>query len=568
MDYDPDRQGTKGIDPALMTEISGDEADRRLAQMAGSAEALANAGTRQAMMAIVPPGFSSGMMIRVIANDRELDIVIPPGLTEGMPFEVDVVQAAAQKQAELAPTSDVQREPPTVKLTPRLQRIQSTRRFRDRFEEHTPMMVMRFDKFRAHGSCPRSDVAQANGMLIPFGEKQVCIFVSHNWWQTAKLGARGDGGFDTGAPDYTSGENAHLKFRTLVLGVENLIAKDALDASSVCLWMDWFSIEQDDPKLKAAGVQVRLLSPSRRPRWHPPPSSSHRAAEASVCPHLVPRRQSLIRYTCNCKYMLIPAGAPLVDVGARFPEQLPVYGGRAWCRLEFFCFSYAHRPYTPGLFSPFATVSLYLLNEERSSSREYRCMSEMQKHPGGVPLYAVGSKGKLKQFGEVNIEGGASSDMPSQGALTLEGDRGMIQSLEDEMIAEFGHQVLRNAAEESPTILKLTGKMLRDEHMHTLVAHIGSPSCVCIELHLRNNQIGDAGVAELCGGAQAPNIEYISLSSNRIGDAGAKALTAALEGGAWPRMRQIYVGGNPIGADARAALKTAAQARDVTLPYL
>ena len=96
------------------------------------------------------------------------------------------------------------------------------------------MMVMTFEDFKAHGSCPRSDVAKAKGMLIPFNDKEhTSIFVSHNWWQTAAMGQRkksvvgGDGAspsariaFDTGAPDWTDGENAHLKFRTLCLGVE------------------------------------------------------------------------------------------------------------------------------------------------------------------------------------------------------------------------------------------------------------------------------------------------------------------------------------------------------------
>lgn len=108
--------------------------------------------------------------------------------------------------------------------------------------------------------------------------------------------------------------------------------------------------------------------------------------------------------------------------------------------------------------------------------------------------------------------------------------------------------------------------MLRDEHMETLVTHMDAATHVT-ELHLRNNQISDAGLTALCK-ASAPSLEYISLSSNRVGDEGAKALTAALAAGAWPRMRQIYIGGNAIGGDARKALKAAAQARDVTLPYL
>ena len=56
----------------------------------------------KALMVAVPPGLSSGMMIRVNmpANGGELNIVIPPGLTEGMPFEVDIT---AQAPAEGVP---------------------------------------------------------------------------------------------------------------------------------------------------------------------------------------------------------------------------------------------------------------------------------------------------------------------------------------------------------------------------------------------------------------------------------------------------------------------------------
>ena len=65
----------------------------------------------------------------------------------------------------------------------------------------------------------------------------------------------------------------------------------------------WFSINQDDVSLKSKGVS------------------------------------SLISYTTNCTYMLVPLDRPLVEAKVTFAEQIPVYGGRAWCRLEFFCFS-------------------------------------------------------------------------------------------------------------------------------------------------------------------------------------------------------------------------------------
>ena len=129
-------------------------------------------------------------------------------------------------------------------------------------------------------------------------------------------------------------------------------------------------------------------------------------------------------------------GQPLVEAKVAFPEQLPVYGGRAWCRLEFFCFS---------------------------------CLSEMRKVPGGVRLFACGTQGKLKHFPELNVEGGKTEDLPSQGKLTLESDRPLISELEEQMIREFGHQIVRNVLEGAPSVAHLTSKLLRDEHVPTLV---------------------------------------------------------------------------------------------------
>jgi hypothetical protein len=39
----------------------------------------------------------------------------------------------------------------------------------------------------------------------------IAIFISHRWWRT-----------DVGHPDYTEGEKAHLKFRTVVRLVEGV----------------------------------------------------------------------------------------------------------------------------------------------------------------------------------------------------------------------------------------------------------------------------------------------------------------------------------------------------------
>ena len=108
----------------------------------------------------------------------------------------------------------------------------------------TPMLVMRFETFAQQGHIPRSDEAQAKGMLEQFtaSSQQVAVFVSHRWWQDCE-------------PDYAEGARAQLKFRTIIEGVEQLIQEAGLERAAVVLWMDWFSIAQDDKALKLKGIQ-------------------------------------------------------------------------------------------------------------------------------------------------------------------------------------------------------------------------------------------------------------------------------------------------------------------------
>ena len=65
-----------------------------------------------------------------------------------------------------------------------------------------------------------------------------------------------------------------------------------LDRERAFIWFDYFSIDQDDSRVKSLGIQ------------------------------------SLIHYTTNCTAMLIPT--PHAEVMAFYPEKLPVYGKRAW----------------------------------------------------------------------------------------------------------------------------------------------------------------------------------------------------------------------------------------------
>jgi hypothetical protein len=119
----------------------------------------------------------------------------------------------------------------------------------------------------AAGGILCSHVTTRKGLLVKLDETQhIPVFVSHTWWLRPKAAT----GYDAGQPDYQDGDKAHLKFRVTVRGVERLIEERGLDRSKVVLWIDWFSIEQDDRELKLAGIQ------------------------------------SLIRYVTRCEYMLIP----------------------------------------------------------------------------------------------------------------------------------------------------------------------------------------------------------------------------------------------------------------------
>ena len=84
--------------------------------------------------------------------------------------------------------------------------------------------------------------------------------------------------------------------------------------------------------------------------------------------------------------MLIPT--PHAEVMAFYPEKLPVYGKRAWCRAEFFVFA------------------LY---------------AEMVGRD--VRLYAAATDGMLRQFQDLKFHGDLFKDMPTDGEVTVEEDR-------------------------------------------------------------------------------------------------------------------------------------------------
>ena len=183
------------------------------------------------------------------------------------------------------------------------------------------------------------------------------------------------------------------------------------------LWVDWQSIYQDDKEEKMKGVR------------------------------------SLIKYATLCDYMLVPTEEEELP---QVPAQIPGYGSRGWCRVEYFIFSLA---------------------------------AEMRGRE--APLYAIRLDGSLEQYPEVSVNG--KGDMPSQGALSNPNDKALVQDLEDTMIEAYGKVIVEIKCKAGAGgEVDLSFKMIRACHVEALFEAVNKYEVK--HLHLFNNQLGDRTV--------------------------------------------------------------------------
>ena len=68
-----------------------------------------------------------------------------------------------------------------------------------------------------------------------------------------------------------------------------------------------------------------------------------------------------------------------------------------------------------------------------------------------------------------------------------------------------------------------------------------------------------------CGASTAAKVKRTGIQLLAALD---DRLVAALSGGAWPRLRQLYLGGNALSEEGKGRVKACCQARDVHTPYL
>jgi len=359
----------------------------------------------------------------------------------------------------------------------------------DSFEYSAPMLLMPFLRFKEQERIFKStktwrDEALSKGWLVEYDEAsgKIVIFVSHTWWDrefTDKTNDKTDK-YDRGAPDYQledypdeerdvleygngepTGEKEtyqkpkDLKWRVICAGVEELIEEQGLKAEDVMLWVDWQSIYQDEKEEKMKGVR------------------------------------SLIKYATLSDYMLVPTEEKNIVASPDYPERIPGYGSRGWCRCEYFIFSLA---------------------------------AEMRGRE--AQLYAIERDGSLWQFPKVKVDG--KGDMPSQGALSNPNDKALVQDLEDKMIEAYVPVIVESMCKAGAGgEVNLQYKMIRDSHAKALCEAVNKYEVK--RLFLDCNQLGDAGAEAIAAMLRTNrSVTYLSLGGNQLGDAGAEAIAAML----------------------------------------
>jgi hypothetical protein len=345
------------------------------------------------------------------------------------------------------------------------------------------MLVMPFERFKAQGRIFKStkawrEEAFEKQWLVEYDASsgKVVIFISHTWWHRDFKDASNDPNdkYDRGSPDWQSGPNKDLKWRVICAGVKRLCEEKGLNEEDVTLWIDWQSIYQDDKAMKMKGVV------------------------------------SLIAYATQCQYMLIPTEESGGDGFGLFdgPHQIPGYGTRGWCRVEYFIFA--------------------LLAEMEGK------VAEWEDYPGGklvkgtgVQLYAIQRGGELKQYPKV-VFTGTDGDLPSQGDLSNPKDAPLVKGIEDKMIDSFGHAIVERfcgKAKEGEKV-DLRCKLLRPQHVGSLMAAVEKHQVA--ELDLRSNQLGPKGGMKLAKALKTnTSLRELQLGRNGLDDSAKRAVRAA-----------------------------------------
>ena len=247
-----------------------------------------------------------------------------------------------------------------------------------------PMNVVEFAAFEAHGSIPRSDA----GLQALRQDWHIVFFISHRWWNS------GDepNPEDAGAP---------IKHTMICRAIRELQKSEQLDMGRIVIWVDFASIEQDDPVQQAAGIN------------------------------------SLLTYALRSEYLLIPVYPRKADSAslakAAHPFELLNFGERAWCRLEIFVFSCVAqlKQIDVKCYACGVEVPKYLPDERIDEQMKVHAMV-----PAMFPCLPRTRRTCLRQLFKQGDAWFTPEYRPSAGRVSREGDRALVLQIEED-VREF-----------------------------------------------------------------------------------------------------------------------------------
>ncbi len=137
------------------------------------------------------------------------------------------------------------------------QAIKSLQDLAQPISQDAPMRVVRFTDFQKHGKLPRSNERMTVDVSDLYGDSKL-IFISHRWIRPWKTREECEGNAHAWAgmphPDYASG----TKHALICAATKKLAEKKNWDVTNVYLWLDFFSVDQDDARLlQAAAASLR-----------------------------------------------------------------------------------------------------------------------------------------------------------------------------------------------------------------------------------------------------------------------------------------------------------------------
>ena len=176
---------------------------------------------------------------------------------------------------------------------------------------------------------------------------------------------------------------------------------------------------------------------------------------------------SLIRYATLSTYMLVPTEEKSLGK-YRYPADIPHYGTRGWCRVEFFIFA----------------LWMSMLGRKE------------------VPLYGIARDGSLQQYKEVSYDG--HGDLPSGGILSNPNDATAVKLLEETMIEAHGKAIVVHECKKAGSggTVYLTKKLLRASYMPALSKAVNEHKITGLDLQANQLAQGD-GVARIVEMLQA-----------------------------------------------------------------